>query len=188
MPNRAPRRSTVFRGEDVEHQSDHPSEPGQGVHVAELLGPRQGAQHLAVAIVTLDSGAAVQGHLHPFEESFFVLDGAPLVAIADKQYALAPQDFGLIPTATGHAWANPGPEPARLLRLYTPQPRPIGGRGNWGVFDAPDTPVPSTGGGFASATPVSRTSDTSTSPIWRPQARSQCPATTVPTSRTYRSG
>lgn len=142
---RAPRVSTVIRGADVERQSDHPSEPGRGVHVAELLGPDQGAQHLSIAIVTLDPGATVVGHLHPFEESFFVLEGAPLVAIADKRYSLSQDDFGLVPTATGHAWSNPGNEPARLLRVYTPQPRPIGGRGAWGVFDAPDTPVPMSG-------------------------------------------
>jgi len=144
-PVAAPRVSAVFHGRGITYDPGHPSEPGHGAKVAELLGPAKGAHHLGVALVRLDPGARIVGHLHPFEESFFVLEGRPQVTIADKQYALVPQDFGLVPTAHGHAWANPNNEQALLLRVYSPQPRPIGGRGIWGVFDAPATPVPSEG-------------------------------------------
>ncbi|GAA1587058.1 hypothetical protein GCM10009789_45750 [Kribbella sancticallisti] len=140
-----PRVSSVLPQKGFDFVEGHPSEPGEGVSVAELLGPGDGAQHLAIALVRLEPGASVVGHLHPFQESFFVLSGQPQVTIADKQYALVPQDFGLVPTAQGHAWANPGREPATLLRVYAPQPRPIGRRGRWGVFAAPTTPVPSKG-------------------------------------------
>jgi quercetin dioxygenase-like cupin family protein len=145
MANPAPRVSSVHRGSEVIYQDNHPSEPGRGMRVAELLGPGQRAQHLTVALVTLAPGAEVRGHLHPFEESFFVLEGNPAVTIADKQYALVPQDFGFVPVAGGHAWSNPGAQAARVLRVYSPQPRPIAGRGVWGVFDAPATPVPASG-------------------------------------------
>lgn len=145
MINHASRVSTVFRGSAADYQPNHPSEPGTGAQVAELLGPGRGAQHLSLALVSMAPGAEIHGHMHPFEESFFVLEGSPQVTIGAQQHALAPQDFGLIPTAVGHAWANRGTEQALVLRVYSPQPRPIGGRGKWGVFASPTTPVPSAG-------------------------------------------
>jgi len=141
---RAPRLLSVYRGQDRQF-GDHPSEPGHGVRVAPFLSPEHGAVNLSVALVELQPGTRVQGHRHPFEESFFVLQGNPLVAIADKRYALRPHDFGLVPFGVGHAWSNPAQTSAVVLRVRAPQPRPIGGRGSWGVFDAPETAVPSDG-------------------------------------------
>jgi quercetin dioxygenase-like cupin family protein len=136
------RECAVRRPSEFEFVDDHASEPGDGVRVATILGPQQGAVHLAVAVVEIAAGGVVAGHRHPFEESYFVLEGHPLVAIADKRYALGPEDFALMPYAAAHAWRNPGTETVRLLRVQTPQPRPVGGRGAWGVFDAPDLAVP----------------------------------------------
>ena len=123
--------STVLSKDSFTFVPDHPSEPGSAVEVAVMLGPGQGAQHLSIALVRLLPGASIRGHVIPFEESFYVLEGSPQVTIADKQFALAPQDFGVVPTAHGHAWSNPGSEAALVLRVHTPQPRPIGGRGEW---------------------------------------------------------
>ena len=130
---------------ELELVAGHPSEPGDGVSVARMLGPLHGVAHLSVGVVEIAPGGVVRGHRHPFEESYFVLEGSPLVAIADRRYALRPHDFALIPYAAAHAWRNPGPEPARLLRVQAPQPRPVGGRGAWGVFDAPELTAPSGG-------------------------------------------
>jgi quercetin dioxygenase-like cupin family protein len=141
---RAPRSMSVYRGKDRQFV-EHPSEPGAGVRVAPFLTHEQGATNLSVALVALQPGAQVSGHRHPFEESFFVLEGNPLVAIADKRYALTPHDFGLVPFSVGHAWSNPSDTPALLVRVHAPQPRPIGGRGTAGVFSAPETAVPADG-------------------------------------------
>ena len=141
---RAPRAMSVYRGKDRQF-AEHASEPGDGVRVATLLTPEHGASHLSIALVELEPGGHVLGHRHPFEESFFVLEGNPLVAIADKRYDLRPHDFGLVPFGAGHAWSNPSDRPARLLRVHAPQPRPLGGRGSWGVFSAPETTVPTDG-------------------------------------------
>jgi quercetin dioxygenase-like cupin family protein len=142
--NPAPRSLSVHRGRDLQF-AKHPSEPGQGVRVAPFLTAEQGATNLSVALVELLPGAEVPGHRHPFEESFFILKGSPSVAIADKRYALRPHDFGLAPFGAGHAWSNPSDERALFLRVHAPQPRPIGGRGAWGVFSAPETAVPANG-------------------------------------------
>lgn len=138
----APRVMSVHRGDALQFVEAHPSEPGEGVLVAPFLGPDDGAAHLSVAMVELRPGAYITGHRHPFEESFFILEGNPLLAVADKRYALLPHDFGFVPHASGHAWSNPTDQRVRMLRVHAPQPRPIGGRGTWGVFDAPETPVP----------------------------------------------
>jgi mannose-6-phosphate isomerase-like protein (cupin superfamily) len=146
LVNAQPAQKTlVLRGADLEFVEGHASEPGEGVRVAEYLGPGNGAVHHAVALVELLPGATVEGHLHPFEESFFVLRGTPLARVAGRSFRLAPGDFGLVPVASGHSWANPGPEPARLLRVYSPLPRPIGGKGGWGVYAAPDVAAPDDG-------------------------------------------
>jgi mannose-6-phosphate isomerase-like protein (cupin superfamily) len=140
----APRGLRVLRGDELRF-TGHPSEPGEGVSVASFPTAEHGASHLSVALIDLAPGATVRGHRHPFEESFYVLDGTPLVAIADGSYALAPDDFGLVPLGFGHAWSNPSQHRARLLRIHAPQPRPIGGAGEWGVFDAPETTAPTAG-------------------------------------------
>jgi quercetin dioxygenase-like cupin family protein len=140
-----PRTLSVHRGADLQFHSADTSEQGRGLTVAPFLGPADGSVHLSIALVDLEPGAEGIGHRHPFEESFFVLKGTPMVAIADKRYALAPNDFGVVPHAVGHAWSNPSAEPARLLRVHAPQPRPIGGRGLSGVFEATDTQAPSAG-------------------------------------------
>ncbi|MDX2811069.1 cupin domain-containing protein [Streptomyces sp. PA03-5A] len=143
--SRAPRSLSIRRGNSLEFVESHPSEPGKGVRVAHFLGPDSGASHLSIAIVELEPGGQVIGHRHPFEESFFVLEGNPLLAVADHRYALRPHDFGLVPYAVGHAWSNPTDQRVRMLRVHAPQPRPIDGRGTWGVFEAPETRVPTQG-------------------------------------------
>ncbi len=102
--------------------------PADGLEVAVLVGPAQGAVHLETATAELAPGGSIGGHLHPFEESFFVLEGEGLVAIGDTTYRVRPGDFGFAPVAYPHAWSNPGDRPLRWLRVRAPQPRVIGDR------------------------------------------------------------
>ncbi len=125
--------------------TEHPSEPGKGVTVSEFLGPVHGATQMSIALVDLAPGAAVRGHVHPFEESFYVLSGTALVRIGGQDFELVADDFGLVPIAVGHAWANRSDTTARLLRVHAPQPRPINGHAAWGVYAAPDIEVPTSG-------------------------------------------
>lgn len=141
----AARKSEVLRGADLRFIDGHPSEPGDGARVADYLPPGPRSVHLSVSIVEFAAGARIQGHVHPFEESFFVLSGTVLLNHGGRSYALVPGDFGVIPVGVGHAWANVSDDDARLLRVFCPQPRPIGGRGGWGVFAAPDIDIPDSG-------------------------------------------
>ena len=115
----------------------------QGFSTAVLIGEAQGSSHIEVAVCRLDPGGHVGGHLHPFEESFYVLSGAAQLRIDGARYALATDDFGFVPVATPHAWTNPYDEPVTWYRIRSPQPRPIG-RSN-GTFPVEDFELPANG-------------------------------------------
>jgi quercetin dioxygenase-like cupin family protein len=139
------RRTDVHRGADLQFVRDHPSEPGTGISVAEYIGPPQGSVHLGASVVEHSPGAQVQGHLHPFEESFFVLDGEVLLNRDGRGYRLVAGDFGFVGIAQGHAWANVSDAPARVLRVQSPQARPMADLAPFGVYGAPEIAVPTAG-------------------------------------------
>lgn len=140
-----PARHSIVISPPASGTPGHPSEPGKGVTVTEFLKPEQGATQMTIALVDLEPGAEVRGHVHPFEESFYVLSGSALVRIGGQCFDLVTDDFGLIPAAVGHAWSNRSDAPARLLRVHTPQPRPINGTAPYGVYAAPDIEIPISG-------------------------------------------
>lgn len=122
---------SVVRPSELPAAAPHPSEPGDGITVTPFLSEAsETAAHLTVSVCELTPGSAGTPHLHPFEESFYVLSGKGVVTIADTAHEVVEGDYGLAPIAHGHAWANPFSEPLRWLRVHTPQPRPLGeGRG-----------------------------------------------------------
>ncbi len=83
-----------------------------------------GSVHMGVGVCFLDPGGVIQPHLHSFEESFYILEGAVGVEIAGKTSELGPGHFGLIPTGARHSWRNAGAATVRWLEMQAPQPRP----------------------------------------------------------------
>jgi mannose-6-phosphate isomerase-like protein (cupin superfamily) len=96
-----------------------------GFRRASYVDRAMGSVHMGTGICFLDSGGAIQPHLHSFEESFYVLEGALTVEIGKTTQTLGPGNFGLIPTGTAHSWKNPGAGTARWLEMQAPQPRPL---------------------------------------------------------------
>jgi quercetin dioxygenase-like cupin family protein len=129
-------RTHVVCGRKIDWVTNHATEPGSGIRLRPLLGANAGARHLGVSIVELAPGAQIRGHMHPFEESFFVLDGHLLVNLDGRAYELVAGDFGLAPIAAAHACRNASDRPVRYLRVYAPHPRPVGPGSSWGVFAA----------------------------------------------------
>ena len=115
----------------------------KGLSVATLISEEDGSVHVEVAVSELDPGGQVSGHLHPFEESFYILSGSTLLSIDGRRYALGPDDSGFVPISTPHAWSNPNDEPVRWYRIRSPQPRPIGLAN--GTFPVPGYEVPTEG-------------------------------------------
>ncbi len=97
----------------------------EGFSTGVLIDEKQ-ATHVEIALCRLEPGGHVAGHLHPFEESFYLLSGAALLRVDGARYALTTDDFGFVPVATPHAWVNPHDEPVTWYRIRSPQPRPLG--------------------------------------------------------------
>ena len=106
-----------------ESAPEAPAVDAAGLTVSTILGPEQGANHLAAATSRLEPGGTIPGHVHPFEESFFVLEGRVVVTIADVAYDLREGDFGFVPLGVPHAWSNPFEQAAEWFRVRAPVPR-----------------------------------------------------------------
>ena len=83
-----------------------------------------GAAHTGFGICALEPGGLVPATVQSYEESFFVLDGSPVLQGQGWAAALAPGDYGLIPVGVPHSWRNPAGGPARWAAMLAPQPRP----------------------------------------------------------------
>lgn len=110
-----------------------------GLGVAVLCGPSDGTVHLEVALSRLAPGGSVRSHVHPFEESFFVLEGDGVFAVADQLSEMGAGGYGFAPVATPHRWSNPSDRDLVWVRTRSPQPRRIGDAD--GVHPVPD-PIP----------------------------------------------
>lgn len=126
----------------------------EGLSVGTLISGDDGSTHVEIAVVELGPGGHVAGHLHPFEESFYVLSGSALLAIDGSRHALVTDDFGFVPVSTPHAWHNPFNEPVRWYRIRSPQPRQIGR--SFGTFPVEGYRTPTDGEPVRELHPTSR--------------------------------
>ena len=84
----------------------------RGFRHASFVEHGMGSVHMGTAICFLAPQGSIGAHLHAFEESFYILEGEPIVQIEDQAYQLRPGNFGLIGTGKKHSWHN-GSGPAR---------------------------------------------------------------------------
>ncbi len=105
-----------------------------------------GSVHMGAGICFLGPQGVIQPHLHSFEESFYILEGAVIAQVGEQAYRLSPGHFGLISTGVRHAWRNGGDKPARWLEMQAPQPRPIDAQAGRDTFfvggDSPTEAAP----------------------------------------------
>ena len=94
-----------------------------GLRRATLVGKQVGAVHTGFALIALAPGGFVGTHLHSNEQSFYVLEGNPLLTVSGHTYRLAPHDCGLLPVGVPHGWRNDGDMEARTLEMNSPAPR-----------------------------------------------------------------
>jgi quercetin dioxygenase-like cupin family protein len=81
------------------------------------------AVHTGFGLNALEPGGEVARHVHSYEETFFVLDGAPVLETVEATARLMPGDYGVIPVGSPHAWRNDGPGSGRWAEMVAPQPR-----------------------------------------------------------------
>ena len=86
-------------------------------------GATVGAVHTGFGICELEPGGSLPGHVHSFEQSFFILQGEVVLTTAEGSFLLGPDDYGLVPVGVPHAWRNEGGVTARWADMLAPQPR-----------------------------------------------------------------
>ncbi|MGZ4199492.1 MAG: cupin domain-containing protein [Thermoleophilia bacterium] len=116
----------------------------QGLRRQTLVGRHTGAVHTGFALVSLEPGGWVGTHLHSTEQSFYVLEGNPILALDGRSHRLAPHECGLIPVGVPHSWrVEAGAETPRWLEMNAPAPRLSGPPDTFWTGD----PVPADGDG-----------------------------------------
>ncbi|MFN5897706.1 MAG: aldolase/citrate lyase family protein [Planctomyces sp.] len=78
-----------------------------GVGVRPLVGAHNSARRLTTSLVTLQPGASLDYHTHPFSESITVLSGQLEMLVEGRVYRLGPLDNITIPRWLPHAAHNP---------------------------------------------------------------------------------
>jgi quercetin dioxygenase-like cupin family protein len=91
-----------------------------GLRRAELIGAGTGSVHMGLGLVELEAGW-VDAHVHSHEESFFVLEGEPVLYLDGRGVRLRAGACGVIPVGVAHAWRSPGS--ARWIDMRAPRPR-----------------------------------------------------------------
>jgi quercetin dioxygenase-like cupin family protein len=74
-------------------------------------------------ICELEPGGELPGHLHSFEQSFFMLDGEAVLTTSEGAFRLEAGDYGFVPVGVPHTWRNDGAATARWADMQAPQPR-----------------------------------------------------------------
>ncbi len=67
---------------------------------------------------------ALDTHVHSYEESFYVLEGQPVLYLDGRGVELKPGACGVVPVGVPHAWRGDGR--ALWVEMVAPRPRPDG--------------------------------------------------------------
>ncbi len=105
-----------------------PAYPGRslGFSRCTLIDRSVGSVHTGLGQCHLAPGGHVDTHVHSFEESFYIVAGAPILVLDRRAYQLGPGACGVIPVGTAHAWIGPDRGSARWIDILAPQPRAAG--------------------------------------------------------------
>jgi quercetin dioxygenase-like cupin family protein len=82
-----------------------------------------GAVQMGFRIARLEPGGHVDTHVHSFEESLFVIDGALTVVTPEGSFELVTGDYGLLPVGLAHAFRNTSDAVAAFAEMKAPLPR-----------------------------------------------------------------
>jgi quercetin dioxygenase-like cupin family protein len=95
--------------------------PGQqGLRAALAVDRQIGSSQLALSLLELAGSGSIGPHLHPHEESVYVLRGSVELWIGGAWRRLETSSFALIPTGEAHAWRNAGSGAAQWLSIRSP--------------------------------------------------------------------
>jgi quercetin dioxygenase-like cupin family protein len=111
------------RREDIVLAPEHEGR-SESFERAALIDRSTGSVHMGLGLCGLEDGH-VDEHVHSFEESFYVLEGAPVLYLDGRGVTLLPGACGVVPVGVPHAWrAEEGR--AIWIDMMAPQPRSRG--------------------------------------------------------------
>jgi quercetin dioxygenase-like cupin family protein len=109
----------LVRREDVSFADPYPGR-GSGFESCALVDGSTGSTHMRLAVCSL-AGGQLDTHVHSYEESFYVLEGRPVLYLDGRWVELEPGACGVAPVGVAHAWRSEGP--ARWVEMVAPRPR-----------------------------------------------------------------
>ena len=115
----------ILRARDFRFRPGHP-EHTDGHSRCSVVDRASGSVHMGVGLCSLDAGGRIDQHAHSFEESFYVLEGAPTLILDGRGYRLRPAACGVVPVGVPHAWLGPESGSTRWIDMLAPQPREEG--------------------------------------------------------------
>jgi mannose-6-phosphate isomerase-like protein (cupin superfamily) len=100
-------------------------EPGEGERLEKSMRVatiKIGREELSLVEFELEAGfEGPEPHAHDDHvDAFYVLEGEPQFLLGDETVRLGPGSFVAAPLGLTHTFANPGPDPARLLNVHAP--------------------------------------------------------------------
>ena len=100
------------------------------------LVPANGARHLVVMDVTLQSGGGHDFHRHPGQEEIIIVKQGRITQFIEQESTpLGPGDSAFVPEGVVHASFNDGDEAAHLQVVISPS---LGGDTGYGLEDVSD--------------------------------------------------
>ena len=81
------------------------------------------AVHTGFTISRLEPGGSIDGHVHSFEESLYIMEGELIAEMPGGSVHLRVGDYGLFPVGVEHRLRNVGTTPVRWAEMLAPQPR-----------------------------------------------------------------
>jgi quercetin dioxygenase-like cupin family protein len=112
----------LIRREQIEPTAAYPDHSA-GFRRAPLVGGHNGSVHMGLALDELADGH-LERHVHSYEESFFVLEGEPVLQLDGRGIRLRPGACGVVPVGVPHAWSSHGG--SRWISMAAPRPRSEG--------------------------------------------------------------
>lgn len=88
-----------------------------------VVDERGGSVQMGFRLARIEAGGHVEGHVHSFEESVYVIDGSVTVDTTEGSFELSAGDYGLIPVGMTHALRNTSGAPVNFAEMAAPLPR-----------------------------------------------------------------
>jgi len=95
-----------------------------GITVKMMVDSDLGAQLTTMFMVHYDPDGVAGQHDHPFEETYFFLEGHAEATFDGESYELGPGDVAWAGVGCVHSFRNHGRGPLRWLETQAPQPPP----------------------------------------------------------------